>query len=484
MVTARDFVEALNRGDRAGGVAAARQLLDEGAELGAQWHGIARFAAVSGEWTLALAAMDRFVQREPTDADGLLAKAAMLAEAGRLADAVDAVEPLEARKEKDPRVAHFLGVAWTQLGDAARARDYLSSVVTEWPMSGPAWLALSAVHKFAPDDPLLGLLEKMVGQAQGTQPSNRATLFYALGKARDDLGRHDDAFAAYSEGASLERGERAYDPEADRRDAEQIARQPVVSTSAGRNRDAPGRALFVMGLPRSGTTLVEQILASHSSVSDGGEINLLSTAASPRRGLGPAQVTAHYVDGEAGPFTALNDNYAHLLEERFGPEGKIVDKSLGNTRFAGLIAAAMPDAPIIWLRRDPFDTAWSCFRTHFNLGLGWSFDLADIARHFAAEEIIFRHWKAALGDRMLVIPYEELVAAPDEWIARILAHSGLPPEEGVSNFHTNRRAVTTSSVLQVRKPINAAGIGASANYRQHMEPFAAEYERQMQALSA
>ncbi|MDQ3140402.1 MAG: sulfotransferase [Pseudomonadota bacterium] len=478
MATAREFVEALNRGDGAAAIAIAWQLYRDDAPLAEQWRGIARFAATRGEWDLAFAAMGRFVARGPDEPERLLAQAELQAEAGRLADAVTTLAPLD--PDADPRVAHLIGVASTQLGELDAAASHLRIALRAWPTAGPAWLSLAAVHRFTNGEPLLAELERSLAAAVSTAAANRAPLFYAYGKALDDLGRHDAAFAAFSKGAALARGERPYNAGVDRQDAEALAAMPVASpaTSAA----AASRAIFVMGLPRSGTTLVEQILTSHSAVADGGEINLLAMAAAPARGMLPSQIAAHVAKaGEQGS-PALNARYAHLLAQRFGGDGLIVDKSLGNTRFAGLIAGTMPAAPIVWLRRDPFDSAWSCFRTHFTTGLGWSFDLADIARHFAAEELLFRHWQATLGERMLVLAYADLVDAPEAWIGRILDHVGLPPQDGVFAFHTNRRAVTTSSVLQVRKPISGVGIGSAEPYRAHLQPFIDEYTRQIDRL--
>jgi hypothetical protein len=165
----------------------------------------------------------------------------------------------------------------------------------------------------------------------------------------------------------------------------------------------------------------------------------------------------------------------HLLSERFGATGRIVDKTIDVSRCMGLIAAALPDAPLIWMRRDPLDSAWSCFRTFFIHGVAWSYSLTDIAHHFRLEDDLMAFWKAQLGDRLLVVPYVELVEEPAAWTARLLAHCGLGEEAAAYTPHLTERTVATASSLQVRRPINRDGLNVAAPYRSHLQPFIDAY---------
>jgi hypothetical protein len=167
--------------------------------------------------------------------------------------------------------------------------------------------------------------------------------------------------------------------------------------------------------------------------------------------------------------------YLHLLEERAGPTGRIVDKTIDVSRCLGLIAAALPDAPLIWMRREPLDNAWSCFRTFFIHGVAWSYDLADIANHFALEDSLLAFWKARLGDRLLVVPYAELVESPELWTRKLLAHCGLADEPGVYTPHATDRVVMTASAMQVRKPVNRDGLNVAAPYGTMLQPFVDAY---------
>ena len=266
-----------------------------------------------------------------------------------------------------------------------------------------------------------------------------------------------------------------YDREADRREVEETMRgydRDVIATLSSWQREPTGRSIFVAGLPRSGTTLVEQILTSHSAIGGGGEINRLVLLANEIGGNSCAALSRYIEAGRAEEAARL---WRHWLDERFPAPGLVVDKTLNTTRLIGIAAALLPEAPLIWLTRDPLDRAWSCFRTFFVVSMPWSYDLEDIAFLFRLEDRLLQHWQQVLGERLLVVPYESLVEDPRPWIRRILAHCGLAEEPRVFAPHENSRPVTTASVMQVRRPINRQGIGAAEPYRRFLEPFIAAY---------
>jgi hypothetical protein len=163
------------------------------------------------------------------------------------------------------------------------------------------------------------------------------------------------------------------------------------------------------------------------------------------------------------------------LQELFPEPGLVVDKTLGNTRQLGIAASLLPQAPIVWVTRDPLDRAWSCFTTFFITTLPWTYDLEDIAFHFRLEDELLRRWQEILGDRLLVVPYEALVTQSEQWTRRILQHCGLSEEPQVFAPHANARTVVTASVMQVRRPINASAVGAAEPYREYLQPFVDAY---------
>jgi hypothetical protein len=206
-------------------------------------------------------------------------------------------------------------------------------------------------------------------------------------------------------------------------------------------------------------------------VSDGAEINRLPLLAREVNGHSFAALR-RYAEGHGLADAA--HLWHHWLDERFPGSA---DKTLNTTRLIGLPAALLPEAPLVWLTRDPLDRAWSCFRTFFTVSMPWTYDLEDIAFHFRVEDGLLRIWREVLGDRLLVVPYEALIDSPELWIRRILSHCGLDEEPAVFASHETRRAVTTASVMQVRRPLNRQGIGSAEPYHEFLRPFIDAYYR-------
>lgn len=457
--------------DRRGINALLADWLDRDLVVGDRWAAFAEILAQHGEWTLALRAVRRHRVAAPDDRMRRFAEAVMLARAGRNADARACAAPLLEASPREIRLAHFIGALSSEAGLFDDARRYFGMVLDADPRSGQTWLELSAIHRFTQGDPLLARLR--LTAATAVPDGARAPLSYALGKALDDIGDVDAAFAAFAQGAALVRAERRYDAAADRAQADAVmavwdgVALPHFDHAAGSMR------LFVTGLPRSGTTLVEHSLASHPAVAGGGELNVLSTIAQDAGGLGPDALAAFTRTGRG--HAELVGLYDHLVGERFAPGARVIDKTLDASRMLGLVATLMPDAPIIWLRRDPLDAAWSCFHTYFARGVPWSWSQETIAAHFALEDRLFTFWQARLGSRLLCVDYEALVTDPDVWISNIVAHAGLPQDRRTLSPHKTERVVLTSSVAQVRQPISRSAIGSGHRYSRHLEPFLNNY---------
>lgn len=474
-------VRRLEARDRARASAIVRKLAAEDAPLGDRWGQVAELAATLGEVSAARAAMRRYVAGAPFDVERRLAYGAMLAQLGHVAGAIKATEAhLPSLLGPDARVSHLLGTCYSQLGDSQTARNYLRRAIAESnspELTAMAWLTIADLKGFSAGDPDIPAMEVLAEELGEQAPS---ALLYALGKAYNDLGEVDRAFGLYERGAKRVRAQRNYNGEASRRFVDEVvagftARELAKLPPSGIDSDRP---IFVLGMPRSGTTLVEQILASHDDVVDGAELNLFRTATMDLGGYAPADVTrmAFRPDAE-DVWTRFGAAYLHLLDERFGPTGRVVDKTLNHTRFVGLIRHVLPNARFIWLRRDPGDVALSCFRSHFASGLDWTWSLADIGRHLADEDRLHAHWTALFPDAILTVPYEELVADPKTWIQRMLSHCGLPFQENLRDFHLTQRAVTTSSASQVRQPISTRAIGQWQRYEKHLAPFFEAYRQ-------
>ena len=326
----------------------------------------------------------------------------------------------------------------------------------------------------------------------------RASTGFALAEALRLQNRHDEAFATLGKAneLSLSQLARPAPNSAIAPAAEQPRKQPldkaerqhamlcdfVAATFTREFLDRfsghgePSRMpVFVVGMPRSGSTLVEQILASHPSVFGAGEIpdlNLITQMKWPFGG----PPTADGKRPELPPgsletwFRELGLAYVARLRQLDGEAAMVVNKMLGNYLFVGQIELCLPGATIIDVRRDPVDNCLACFQRQFRTGHEFTYDLGALGRQYRRYEKVMEHWDRVLPGRVLRVRYEELVADPQNQIRRLLDHCGLPWNDGVMRFHENARPVRTASLSQVRKPISTASVAKWKPYAAHLGP--------------
>lgn len=471
-------VAALRALDRDGAVRLLKDELRHGPSTGERWRSVAMLASQIGEIELTLQAMRRFAATEPATLERKLVWWGELAGFDRTEEALREIAALPAQVQNHPAVLHFLGISAGAAGEFDKATDYYRRAIAQTELVPQTWFALAMIKTFGAGDADLATMERIAPQMRGAEPSLRARFLYGLAKAYHDIGDHDRAWQCYSEGAALRRMDEKWDPQGLSRFADDLIAHFTPETMAGLRpvQSQPRKALFVNGLPRSGTTLVEQILVSHSQVDNGSEVNLLRAALIPT-GQHTMRDALAYQQRHAGddPWGRLAQAYFRMLEERFRTRRLVVDKTLSQSHFMGLLLHMLPDARVIWMRRNPEDVALSCFRNFFTSKIPWSWSMEDIGRFFAIEDRLFQHWTALFPDRILVVPYEEMVRDPAQWVDRILAHAGLDPEPQVHEFHKTRRSVKTASVSQVREPISTKRIGLSQAYDRQLEPFRAAY---------
>ncbi|HEY1124080.1 MAG TPA: sulfotransferase [Sphingobium sp.] len=467
---------ALERSDRVAVCNIISQLVALRAPMGDQWQQLAQMAAGYGEHRLALQAIDLFVAYWNGRPSAQFKKVEFLTLLNSWQEADELLRTIPENIPDPAANIYRQGTAALNLGRIDEARGHLERLTRMRPQMGFAWFSLSMAVDFAQHPELAERLIEGAASMERSAPEQRGPYFYALGKAHADRGDHALAFDAFANGARVAKSMIHYDLGADRATAARAIdgyTADGIAAIARQQRGPTARTIFVTGLPRSGTTLVEQILTSHSAVSDGGETARLYLLADEVGGTDWAALARHVeTRGATSPARLWN----HWLAELYPAPGRIVDKTLEASRFLGLAAALLPEAPLIWMTRDPLDCAWSCFRTSFaGAAMPWSYDLKDIAAHFRIEDQLLARWREILGDRLLVLPYEGLTTDPGKWIPRMLAHCGLAQEPQVFTPHENKRPVMTASMVQVRQPIHRGAIGAAEPYRTFLEPFINAY---------
>lgn len=478
---AQTVFRLIQSGNRESAVEAIRKLTEVNAKLADQWLRISQAALSLGELSLASSCARRFLSVNRKQPQRALVTAGILAEAGRFDQALKTIRPFLKKDPHDPSINHLCGTIYQQLGETHLASKHLRATLRAANLAGPTWLTLAAQHRFTEDDPLLRQLLELEEPMAASEDPNRLQYQYALGKALLDVEEYDRAFDAFLRGAALAPAAGQYDPERESRRIDAVLAENDVSAVAaacGPEHD-DGRAIFVIAPPRSGTTLLQRILTAHKAVTGGGEFSSMGVAAMDlrRRALDSCARLSASADAGKAELGIVAKVYSHLLSERFGSRGTIVDKSINNTNYVGLIANAFPQAPIIVIERDIHDVAWSCFRTCFSKGMTWSWSLANIATHLRAERRLISHWQDTLADRITLVSYEKLVSEPDEELPRILKGCNLEPDANIINFHEGKIPVTTSSVVQVNKPLSTKAIGTSENVRHRMQEFSDAFSR-------
>ncbi|HTW71181.1 MAG TPA: sulfotransferase [Acetobacteraceae bacterium] len=372
----------------------------------------------------------------------------------------------------DAEAHHRRGIALEQSGRLAEARAAFESALALLPHRALFHHSLARVHRFIPGDPRLPPMQALAQRMAALAAEDQVYLCFALGKAYADLGELDRAFRYYLHGNAVRRRSVTYDEAAALGFLQRIQRcitPQVVAARQGRGADSP-LPIFILGMPRSGSTLVEQILASHPQVFGGGELRHFGEA------LVSAGIGQRYPDGVASlPEDSLrqaSERYVAALRATAGPAAiRITDKMPTNYLFLGLIRLALPNAAIVHTRRDPVDCCLSNFTTLFAPGrLAYTYDLGELGRYYRGYDALMRHWRGVLPGAILDVHYEDLVTGFESAARRIVAHCGLDWHDACLRFYAARRQVQTASVSEVRQPVHAGAIGRWQAQKHLYEP--------------
>jgi tetratricopeptide (TPR) repeat protein len=434
----------------------------------------------SRRYDAAVVSFRRALAISPEIAEAHNGLAHALAQARQPAEAIAHYEKALGIKPDYAEAHNNLGIALRMLGRIEEGRRAIETAIRLAPDRVEFYASLAASSKrFTEADPHLAAMEELARNLASLSNEDRLQLHFALGKALADAGKHRQAFDHLLAGNALKRRQTAYDEAAALAAFDRI--RTVFSAEIMRDKAGFGHPsavpVFIIGMPRSGTTLVEQILASHSRVFGAGEIGDFTDAVAQ---LGATdQAAASFRDGipdvSGLQLHQLGANYVERLRARAPAALRITDKLPANFSLAGLIHLALPNARIIHTRRDPVDTCLSCFSILFGGHQPQTYDLRELGRYYRAYAALMEHWRRVLPPGvMLEVQYEELVADLEHQARRLVAHCGLDWEDACLEFHKTQRPVWTASVNQVRQPIYRTAVGRWRPYKDMLGPLLAE----------
>ena len=421
----------------------------------------------------ALVELERLLAADPTNTTYIHLKAQTLRVFGSNEAAIEVTRCALIDHPTSEMLWLLMGHTLRAQGDQQAAIDAYRKVLTLRPESGAAYWSLANLKMFRFGEAEIKQMGDLLASAQLRQ-ADTVHIEFALGKAFEDQGKYATSFSHYERGNRTQRSTLVYDPDVMSSD---VARDREFFTQDffdqrqgwGIDRADP---IFIVGLPRSGSTLLEQILSSHSQIEGTRELPDLAAAGyeiivSPTTGAYPESLSAL----DSSVFAACAARYLERTNIH-RPLGKprFVDKNLFNFGHVGIIHLMFPNAAIIDARRHPLGGGFSCYKQLFAKGMGFSYDQADMGRFYADYVALMDHYDQVLPGRIHRVHYEHLVADPESEVRRLLAYCQLPFEAGCLQFYNTRRVVTTISSEQVRQPIYSESVDRWREYEAWLEP--------------
>ncbi len=466
-------------GVQVGAFADAKKLLKRCLELAPDFHRARAIYANAlfkqQQYEDALQELDKLAKSEGNNTGHAILRGNIYAQVGRHEDALACFDKAVQKRPDNASIHMSLGHTLKTIGRQEDAVAAYKNAAKYEPTLGDAYWSLANLKTYKFDSEQLDEMRK----AAASREIDRNDFFhlcFALGKALEDRGEYEEAFMHYRRGNAVKRRLIRYD--ADAKQAEMESQRALFTKAfvdshegSGSQKNGP---IFIVGLPRAGSTLIEQILASHSMVEGTQELPDIISIARRISGKKKEGDEGRYPEALAdlsnAELTALGEEYLERTQIHRTGKPYFIDKMPNNFAHVGLIQLILPNAIIIDARRNPMDCCFSGYKQLFARGQNFTYSLKEIGRYYQDYVHLMRHWDSVMPGRVLRVINEDLIAKPEEQIHRILEFCGLPFEEACLSFHETQRAVKTASSEQVRQPINAKGIGRWRHFESQLEP--------------
>jgi len=450
-----------------------RHALKQTAHLPLARRGLSHTLLAAGRLPEAEAAIRELLKIEPENPQNWVALGSVYTRLLRQNDALTAYEEAARLNPTEMRLRLSIGHIYKTLGQRVQCEQAYHECLRMEPGSGEAYWSLADLKTYVFTEDEIASMQALLAGSSADE-SNKAQLQFALGRALEQRRQYGDAFAHYAAGNALRRATSPFDIAKFEAKSQRVA--ACFDAAFFRERQAAGcpdpAPIFIVGLPRSGSTLIEQILASHSLVEGTMELPNIVTMVREfdhRDGRDdgyPETVRAVSMEN----LVRLGRRYLDETRPIRAGRAHFIDKMPNNFSHVGLIRAILPQATIVDVRRHPMDSCFSTYKQYFAEGQSFSYDLDVLGRYYRCYLALMDHWDEVLPGKILHLQYEELIRDPDVLIRRLLAHCGLPFESACLRFHETQRPVRTASSEQVRQPLYASGVGHWKHFAKGLEP--------------
>ena len=415
------------------------------------------------------------LRTDPKSAEALAVLGQVLHETDRLQGAVAAFEAALRLKPNMIEINSVYAVCLKSLNRLDDAKAQFEKTLELAPTAYGVYANLADLQKFTPDNPYLLAMERIMAEAADPASDRYLPLHFALGKAYDDIGQYERAFQHYKTGTAQKRAKLKYDESQTLgfmdsiREvfSEAFIRKPPI---AGSKSEVP---VFIVGMPRSGSTLVEQVLSNHPDTFGAGEIKEFSRQLNMMRGRFPGLPKYPHIVQKmnSGQLNLLGEGYLSKLVALSPGSARITDKLLTNYYFVGLLHILFPKARFIHTKRNPVDTCLSAYTKLFKDDMPHSYDLGELGRYYRKYEELMAHWEAVLPPGVMkTVVYEDVVNDMPTMARELIDFLGLPWNDACLSFHESSRPVKTASVVQVRQPVYSSSVGRWKRYAEELKP--------------
>ena len=434
------------------------------------WDNLAKLFRIQNKLSKSIPAFENLIKLDPDNFEALVSLGTVYIKLSKYYEGINLYEKSLKIKPENPRVYLSLGHALKTVGEREKSETAYHNAIKYFPFSGEAYWSLANLKTYKFSQKEISNMELSINK--NMHPNELIQMHFALGKAYESNNQFEKSFNHYREGNWLQRKQIKYNAEDYKISIDEIIdffknNNDIFKSKSSLNNDDP---IFILGLPRSGSTLIEQILSSHSLIEGTQELpNIMAISRDIKLIDQNNGYPKNLLAIDSSVFNDFGQKYIDETKWARSSKPFFIDKMPNNFVHIGLIKLILPNAKIIDARRNPMDSCFSCFKQYFAKGQHFTYDLDDIARYYKDYLRLMNFWNELFPGEIFTIDYEDVINEPNQKITELLSFCNVEFEDSCLNFHKSKRPVKTASSEQVRQPMYKTGLDYWKNYRNNLD---------------